>query len=186
MNETLELIKNRRSVRSYEDKQISENNLEQIIEAGIYAPNSMNQQKWHFTIIQNKSVLDRMVRSIQKTIINLKIPFLSERASEPGYHTFYNAPTVIVISGVDNAQSIQIDAGLAAENIALASGSLDISSCVITSSSFLFATTEGEQWKQELGIPAGYSHICSLALGYKKSENPFAPPRNKDVVNYIK
>ncbi len=186
MNEFLEIIKNRRSIRSYQDKQISDSDLEKIIEAGIYAPTSMNQQKWHFTVIQNKTLLDRMVHSIRENIMNLKIPFLSERASEPGYHTFYNAPTVIVISGEDSANSIQIDIGLAAENIALAACSLDISSCVITSSGFLFAASEGEQWKQELGIPSGYSHICSLALGYKKGENPDAPPRNKEVVNYIK
>ena len=50
MNETLNIIKARRSIRSYLPDQIKENELQAILEAGYYAPSARNQQPWHFTV----------------------------------------------------------------------------------------------------------------------------------------
>jgi nitroreductase len=55
----------------------------------------------------------------------------------------------------------------------------------MTSSEFLFTSEKGNELERELGIPNGYNHICTIALGYK-DENPPAKPRRKDVINYIK
>jgi nitroreductase len=186
MNETIKVINSRRSIRRYKAEQIKDTELQEILNSALYAPNAVNQQKWHFTVIQNKDMLSRMVGIIKENIINSQNEFLSKRASDPGYNTFYNAPTVIMISGDEKAMQIQIDCGLAAENIALAAESLNIGSCIITSSGFLFMSQKGMDLKKELGIPEGYNHICTIALGYKDSENPASPPRNRDVINYIK
>ena len=186
MNEAIKVIMKRRSIRTYKAEQIADSELQQILEAALYAPSAMNQQKWHFTVIQNKNTLDQMVNTIKENIMNSGHEFLVKRVSDPGYHTFYHAPTVILISADENAQWIEIDCGLAAENIALAAEALNIGSCVMTSAGFLFASEKGTAVKKELGIPDGYKFICSVALGYKAGENPEAPPRNKEVINYVK
>jgi asparagine synthetase B (glutamine-hydrolysing) len=51
---------------------------------------------------------------------------------------------------------------------------------------FLFASEKGMKLKKELGIPEGYNHMCAVALGYQDGKNPETPPRNKDVIKYIK
>lgn len=186
MNETLITIKNRRSIRNYRAEQISDSEMQDILDAALYAPNAMNQQKWHFTVIQNKDILDKMVHAIKANIMNSGNAFLIKRAGSPNYHTFYNAPTVIMISGFEEASAIEIDCGLAAQNITLAAESLNIGSCVIRSSSLLFTSEQGVEFRERLGIPEGYNHICTIALGYKQGENPVAPPRNKDVINYVR
>lgn len=186
MNETLKVIKGRRSIRKYKAEQITDFELKEILDAAIYAPNAMNQQKWHFTVIQDKKMLDRMVNIIKGNIMNSGNEFLLERVSEPDYNTFHNAPTVILISAAAKARLVQIDCGLAAQNITLASESQNIGSCVIASSSFLFASEKANEIKKELGIPDGYNHICTIALGYKDGEIPESPLRNRDVINYIK
>ncbi len=190
MNEILKTIKNRRSIRNYKAEQISDSELQEILDAALYAPNAINQQKWHFTVIQSKDILNRMEDTIKENIMNfgheLGYGFLVKRASTPNYHAFYNAPTVIFISGDEKALAIEIDCGLAAQNITLAAESLNIGSCVIRSSIFLFQSKQGNEFKQELRIPTGYTHICAIALGYKNGENPVMPPRNKDVINYAK
>lgn len=186
MNETLNVIRSRRSIRAYKPEQITDSELQQILESALYAPNAMNQQKWHFSVIQNKGVLDRMVSTIKENIANSNNEFLKQRASTPDYNTFYNAPTVILISAEEAAHLVQIDCGLAAQNITLAAEAQNIGSCVIASSALLFTTEKGNEFKRELGIPVGYNHICTVALGYKTSENPVAPPRNKDVINYVR
>jgi nitroreductase len=186
MNETFRVINSRRSIRKFKKDQIANSVLQDIVNTGLYAPNAMNQQKWHFTVIQNKALIDRMVSIIKQNIMKSGIEFLIQRASSPDYHTFHHAPAVILISGDEKTPFLQVSCGAAAENIALASESLNIGTCVITSSVFLFASEENQALKKELGIPEGYNHICTIALGYKDGEIPSAPPRNKDVINYIK
>ncbi|MFA5374186.1 MAG: nitroreductase family protein [Dehalococcoidia bacterium] len=186
MNEAVRVICNRRSVRQYKAKQITDADLTQILDAALSAPNAMNQQKWHFTVVQDKVMLERMVAIIKENMINSGNELLATRASVPGYNTFHNAPTVILISADEKARFVQIDCGAAAQNIALAAESLFLGSCIITSSAHLFASAKGEELKKKLGIPGGYSHICTVALGYKEGANPVAPPRNDNVINYIK
>jgi len=185
VNEVLRVICNRRSIRQYKAKQITDVELNQILDAALSAPNAMNQQKWHFTVVQNKVMLEKMVAIIKENMMNSGIDLLANRANIPGYNTFHNAPTVILISADDRAKFVQIDCGAAAQNIALAAESLLIGSCIITSSAFLFSSEKGEEMRKKLGIPHGYSHVCAVALGYKEGANPVAPPRNESVINYI-
>lgn len=57
MNEVLNAIRNRRSVRTYLSTQIKQEDLDLIIESDIYAPSGNNDQPWHFTVIQNKEMI---------------------------------------------------------------------------------------------------------------------------------
>jgi nitroreductase len=184
MNETLKVMSNRRSIRKYQPTQISDAELQAIMEAAILAPSSLNQQKWHFSVVQNQELIDRMVAITKDNILNSGVEFLIKRASKPTYHTFYHAPTVIMVT-VDANAGAQVDCGLAVENITLAAESLNIGSCIMTAPIFLFMSEKGKALRGELVIPNGYDYICTVTLGYK-DESPAAQPRNKDVVSYIK
>ena len=61
LNETLQIIQQRRSVRKYKPEQIKDSELQAILQAAIYAPSAINQQKCHYTVIQNKDLLNQMV-----------------------------------------------------------------------------------------------------------------------------
>jgi len=185
MNETTKVIKNRRSIRKFKEKQVTDSELQEILDCALHAPNAGNQQKWHFTVIQNKDMLDRMERILKENMMNSGVDFLAKLASGPNIRIFDNAPTVILITADEKARFVQIDCAAAAQNILIAAESLNIGSHIITSSEFLFASEKGNELKRELGVPDGYNHICTIALGYK-DENPAAKPRRKDVINYIK
>ena len=186
INETLDVIKRRRSIRLYESGQITDSELNAILESALFAPTRMNQQKWHFTVVQNESILAKMDLITKENKLNSDIKIMVKSAQSNDYHTYYRAPTVIIISGEKQANFIQLDCGAAAQNIALAAESLGIGSCIMTSPRFLFASAEGRAMKTEFGIPDGYEHICSIALGYKVGEKPTTPPRNREVFSYIK
>ena len=186
MNATLQVIHHRRSIRKYKSEQIAEDELQAILDAAIMAPSATNQQKWHYTVIQNRPLLETMVQVIKQNILNANFGYLAERAAAPEYDTFYHAPTVILISAQDQARFVQLDCGAAAQNICLAAEALGIGSVIIASSAFLFESEKGNALKRELGVPDGYAHICCVALGYPAAEYPAAPARNRNVINYVR
>ena len=65
LNEVLENIKSRRSVRTYTEQQVSAENLNLILEAAAYAPSGMNFQTWHFTAIQDADILRELNEKIK-------------------------------------------------------------------------------------------------------------------------
>jgi nitroreductase len=186
VKETLQVIKNRRSIRKFKPEQIPYPVLQEILECALYAPSAMNQQKWHFTVVQDKDSINRMVFLIKENILKSGNEGFIKRANTAGYHTFYEAPTVVIISAEDKAPFSQFDCGAAAQNLTLAAAAQDIGSCIVSSSAFMFAADKDNSLKKEFGIPQGYVHICAIALGSIDGETPEAPPRKKDVVNYIR
>ncbi len=126
-----------------------------------------------------------MAGIMKENMLNSGIEFLAQRAKDPDFNPFGNAPTVILITTDKTTRFAEIDCALAAENILIAAESLGLGSHIMTSTEFLFTSEKGEELKKELGVLEGYEHVCVIALGYK-DENPPAKPRRKDVINYIK
>jgi len=186
MNETLRVIQSRRSIRKYRAEQVDDTDLKAILAAAVYAPSAMNQQKWHFTVIQSRAMLDKILQTVRENVLNSGIEELVERAKSPDFNIFYNAPTIVLITADENAHFTEFDCGAAAENIALAAESLGVGSCLIGMSGFLFESETADEIKKKLGIPQGYKHILSIALGYREGASPAPPPKNMDVVNYIR
>jgi nitroreductase len=186
-NETLEIILNRRSARKFRDEQIGSDSLETIIQAGLFAPSAMNQQSWHFTVIQNKEILDEINTRSKKYSQSSGIPYLVEKTAPDAFHVFYHAPTVIVVSGSKESYSPLVDCAAAIQNMLIAAESLGISTCWIGIPRHFFNSEEGKEYIKKLEIPEGYEANYCVALGYRVANNPAAAPGRKDnSVNYIK
>lgn len=179
--ETLNAILDRRSVRSYQSKQIPEEDLNKILDAALMGPTAMNRQAWHFTVVQDASFLDRLVE------INAKGAVLAGlEAPEEGSHNFYHAPTAVLLSYETDDGNAGLNCGAAVENMLLAARSLGIASVFLGSLGFLFTTEEAEELKKQCGIPENYSYCCAVALGYPSEDWPEVPERNRDVFTFIK
>ena len=85
MNETLQTIKARRSVRAYMEQQVSAEDLNLILEAATYAPNGMHLETWHFTAIQNKEVLKELNDKIKGAFAKSDDPHTRERGHSQTY-----------------------------------------------------------------------------------------------------
>ena len=92
MNETLQTIKARRSVRAYMEQQVSAEDLNLILEAATYAPNGMHLETWHFTAIQNKEVLKELNDKIKGAFAKSDDPHTRERGHSQTYCCYYHAP----------------------------------------------------------------------------------------------
>jgi len=188
MNLILENIKKRRSIRKYQDKQIEDEKIKAIIEAGLFAPSGHNAQPWHFTVLQNKEIIDKISTGTKEKLIDSDIPTFRRMAKLDRFHILYNAPTVIIVSGKkEGAYSMDADLGAATENILLAAESLGVSSCWIGLIVEFFKGEEGLKESKNLNIPEGYEVQYAVTLGYSALEgHPEAHPRKENTVNYIK
>lgn len=184
MNETLKNIMNRRSIRVFTSQQITEGELEAILKAGLYAPSAHNEQSWHFTVVQNQDILNRLSDDFKKIAKESDKEELKQFADMP--QLFYNAPTVIIISGDQKCIIPQVDCAAATQNMLIAAESLKIGSCWIGLAFWVLNGNKAEDYKKLLGIPDGFKAYHAVALGYKLAENAGMPERLNDRVNYIK
>lgn len=184
--ETLKIIKQRRSTRSFKEEQIKEEELQAVLEAGLYAPSAGNQQAWHFTVIQNRELLDRLNLAAKEAAKQLDNEHIRKMVNNEKFNIFYGAPTLILISGDEQAMLIEADCAAANQNLLIAAEAMGLGSCWINFVIFAFNSPNGPEFRRELGIPDGYKPYCSAALGYKKVAAVNAPDRKPNLVTYIR
>lgn len=98
----LEFIYRRRSVRKFTEQSISNEDIEQLIDAAVHAPSGKNQQNWHFVVVRNQQMIQDMVKLVEAKHEKL-LPFIPDAEKQKtfkgsvGYHTvFKNAPAVVL------------------------------------------------------------------------------------------
>lgn len=185
MNETIKTILNRRSTRAYKQEQIKEEELQTILECGKYAPSAINEQPWHFTVVQNKELLNKINEACKQAFINSGNERFAERAREESFSVFYNSPTLIIISGQEKTIAPQIDCALALQNMFLGAEAISIGSCWIHAIAGIINGPDGHSLRSELEIPEGYLAYCTGAFGYKAIDSQ-APERKENIVNILR
>ncbi|AMK14700.1 nitroreductase family protein [Methanobrevibacter olleyae] len=181
MADIFEVIKNRRSVREYKQEQIDDEDIEKILHAAILAPTARGEAPWHFTVIQNKELLDDINESVNNILRNSGDELL-EAIAKSGKHIMHNAPTVVIVSAKSSATNMQADVSAAIENMLLAAEGLDIGSCWLGLIAAYFSIEEN---LKNLHIPEGYTPLYGVSLGYKVNENE-PNPRDDVLINWLK
>jgi len=169
----LEIIRTRRSYRSYQPEQITDEQLNAVLEAGTYAPTSRGLQSPFIVAIQNEDLKARLAK------MNAEIMGVTT-------NPYYDAPTyVLVFVPADAPNGIQ-DASLVMENMMLAAHAQGLGSCWIHREREMFATEEGKELMQQWGLPEGLVGIGALALGYPNGEPSPAKPRKEGYTRVIR
>ena len=186
VNETLKMIKQRRSIRSFKDEQIKDEELQAVLEAGMYAPNA-GDQAWHFTVVQNKELLDRLNLAAKEAAKQMDMEHLRQLGSNEKFNCLYSAPTLIIVSG--NEQSpvpLDADCAAATQNLLLAAESIGLGSCWIFFVLLAFYSSQGPELRKALKIPEGYKPYDSAVLGYKKEAVVNVSDRKPNLITYIR
>jgi nitroreductase len=190
--ELMQLMQERRSIRKYQDKQISKKDLETILTAGVYAPSAGGGQRSKLIGIQDTALCEKLGRinvgCMQRT--NLAGKYVSaEQPSiidDPSIKSgFYGAPTVCVIFNRQNFLYSIPDAFCCAENMVLMASSLGISSCIVARAEETFNTELGHELMQKWNIPPEYVARCFVLLGYCNGDYPAIKPRKDGRIQII-
>ncbi len=173
----------RRSIRSFEDKELPKETILEIVEAGRNAPSGCNMQPWYFTIVTNKKLLEEINLKTKELMKSFPRENLRLQANNPNYHVFFNAPCVIFVSYYKDAPTPIEDISAATQNILLQAESMGIGSCWIANVKPLLLNDE--KIVSKLKIPEGYIAFHSIALGYSKFHPSIGPLKKENYINFI-
>lgn len=146
----LEVIKKRQSVRSYQDKEIPEKILQQILEAGRLAPSANNRQPWKFIVVKDKDLRKKLVPACknQKFVGEASVVIVG-CATNPNYKMGYGE------------YSYAIDLAITLDHISLQATSLGLGTCWI-------GAFYQDQVKKLLDVPEGVRVVALMPVGYSK------------------
>ena len=184
-NEVLNCIRHRRSIRRFEDRQLEENQLHQILEAGLYAPSAGGRQGVIFAVSQNKEVNEKLGRikranshyrmATAGNYISKEQPSIADDASIT--NAFYDAPIVITIFAPKDFLFAKEDCAAAAENMMLAADSLGIGSCYLGEGYNAFADPYGQEILHKWNVRTDYYAVAQLLLGYARPQDAHPTPK---------
>ena len=174
MNEVIKAILDRRTIRKFQERQISPEELDLILETGLYAPTSGGMQRVEMLVCQDKEINDRLGQINRKVFGHANsdgIHFVSETqksiADDDNIKSaFYGAPTVITLFAPADWVYNQQDCASVAITMSLAAWSLGIGSCYVSRAEETYATEYGREIMGKAGISEDKIALVHLCLGY--------------------
>lgn len=182
------VIRERRSVRDYVDRDLPDEALRAIIAAGVQAPNALGLQPWRFVVVKDRSLM-RRASDYCKPILAEKIGgeprpgvenFLMA-LKDPEYSIFYNAPALVLVLGAREVVSSAIDCTLCAENMMLAAWAIGIGSCWVGSAALI---QQNPDLLRALKVPDDHQIVAPLIFGYPAPLQP-KPGRHEPQITWI-
>lgn len=176
-----DLLKKRRSVRDFEERNVPTERVKALIADCVKAPNAGNIQTWKFIVINNKEVMKRMSDASKASILSdiKKNPDSPMKKYEKplrneSFNVFYNAPCLICIVGKVTTPSIVVDCAMAGCYLMFAAAYSGLATCWVA----LGAEVRDAHLLEEIGMPEGHQIHAPIIIGYPK-KIPHMPERKK-------
>ena len=190
--ELLEAIKSRRSIRKYQAKQISREDLEKILEAGTYASNAGGGQRSMIVGIHNPELVEKLGRMNMAHFDRSRLIGSYVSKEQPSViddptimSGFYGAPALCIVFVQKDFVFGIPDAFCCAETMLMEAFDLGISSCIVSRAEETFDNEIGAALLKEWGVPDNYIARCFVTLGYCEGEYPVSKPRKQGRIKVI-
>ena len=165
MNEAMDNLLTRRSIRRYKDTQVPDNLLDQVLEAGLYAPTGMNTQNIVMVAVRDQETRDLMSK-------------LNAAVMGSDRDPFYGAPCVIVVLGYADGYPVVENGSLVLGNLMNAAHAVGLGSCWIHRAKQVFESPEGKALLRRWGLSEDLVGVGNCILGYA-DEDPAPKPRKE-------
>lgn len=169
MNDIIKAMCDRRSVRAYRQDEVPRELIEQVIEAGLWAPSGMGRQSPIILAITDRALRDTLAAANAKVI---------GADTDP----FYGAPVVLVVLAPRDVPTHVYDGSLVMGNLMLAASTVGLGSCWIHRAKETFEMPEFKRVLSELGVDGDYEGIGNCILGWPAEEPEPKPRRDGRVV----
>lgn len=175
MPDLMSIMKGRRSIRKYQDKQVPEELLTRVLESVRWAPSWTNTQCWEVIVVKDTHNKERLQETLLKT--------------NPARKAMLQAPVVLVLSGKLRTSGyydgkaatkfgdwFMFDLGIATQNICLTAYDLGLGTVIVG----LF---DHDRAKEIVGVPEGYELVAMIPLGYPAKEG--SAPKRRETNEFI-
>ena len=173
-NQVIQALCERRSVRSFQYKQIDEHVLSDILCAGTYAPTGRGRQSPIMVVVQDPAT--------REVLRKMNARIMGREETDP----FYGAPTIVVVLADRRVPTYLEDGCLVMGNIMNAAHAVGVDSCWIHRAREEFSEQFGKDLLKKWGIDGDYVGIGHVALGYRSGEYPTPAERKQNYVYYAK
>lgn len=171
MNDVVKAMKERRSVRKFKEELPKKADLEQVVEAGLFAASAMGRQATKMVVVTDRKLRNRICE------MNRKVG-----GWDAGFDPFYGAPAMIIVLAEKDWGNRVYDGSLVMGNLMLAAHSLGLGSIWIHRAREEFESDEGKEILRSLGIEGDWEGIGHCAIGYTDGGIPDPAPRKEGRV----
>lgn len=163
----MEAIRKRRSIREYQNKEVEEEKLKKILEAGRLAPSASNRQEWRYIVVRDKTTREKLMRAAKNQRFVAEAAVVIVACAETDEHRM-----------TCGQLSYPIDVAISLDHMSLVAVEEGLGTCWI-------GAFYEEKVKEILGIPPHIRVVELLTLGYPK-ESPLPRPRKslEEIVRY--
>ena len=159
MNEILENIITRRSVRAFDQQKMVEKKLlEDIVTAGMFAPTARNRQLTQFTVVAKAELIQKLAKAVASAL----------NISED--YNFYNPTAIILTSCPNDSKFIKEDTSCALQNMFLYAHSVGLGSVWINQPVVCCNDPKVREILTQLGVPENHNLGGMMALGYPNQD----------------
>jgi len=163
-----EVIRTRRSIRSYKSDPIPDEVLMRVLEAARIAPSGSNRQPWKFIIVKSEELKKKVAAACHNQMFIAEAPVVIVAC---GYNIHYNR------GGYMGDLSMLVDVSIAFTHLILAARAEGLGTCWIGS-------FDNEEVKKILGIPRDVNVVAITPLGYPRDEG-FGEPAGRKTLSEI-
>ncbi len=167
-----ELLKNRRAIRDFQNKDVPLETIKEIIQDTTLAPTASNAQPCKFIIIRDRNLIkqisDESKRNLLDDIRNNPGSTLSMYADilkDKTFNVFYNAPCLVLIAGPESSSSLAVDSALTAAYFMFSATDRGLSTCWIA----LGGNIRDPSLFDTIGLPDDCTIVAPIILGYPVS-----------------
>ena len=174
MADVMDVIKGRRSIRRYEDKEVPEEHLQQVLEAIQWSPSWANLQCWEVILVKNSGVKEKLLEALPKT--------------NPALKGVVQAPVILALCGKlkssgyykDKAMSkfgdwFMFDLGIATQSLCLAAHNLGLGTVIV-------GNFDHNKAKEVLGVGNDHEVVVLIPIGYPAKDSP--APKRRDITEF--
>jgi len=187
MSDFFELLKTRRSIRDFQDREVSLDLVQEIVKDTCMAPSSGNGQPWKFIIVNNREMIGKLSDESKKNFVALieKDPSSPLKKYEAGlrskeFNVFYNAPCLVYLVGAKEVRSLWIDCALAAGYFMFSAAARGLGTCWVN----LGSEINNPDIRREIGLPDSCRIVAPMILGYPQSI-PSPSERKPEILKIV-
>ncbi|MGB9728119.1 MAG: nitroreductase family protein [Nitrososphaeria archaeon] len=174
------VLKNRRSVRSFQEKDVPDELLIKLVEHASLAPSPGNLQPWEFIIVKNRDLIEKIVSTTYSGNVKTSPPQTWIKSASAVIIVCYLSRPVSARYGEEGRVPGLLGIGAAIENLLLSAVNLGLGACWVSG-------FRSDELSKILNLPKGSEPISIIPIGYPK-EIPDSPPKLPvdDIITLIK